>query len=194
MTLGSGQTLLACNPATIAPEAAGRAPRPPGSPRHCSTGRPDVLRGFVVPALVYRTFRDHTHLAARLHLLLDGLDVDDGDELQAVAAQVQSALCATRIPEQLAVALTAAYAELSPTGVSCRVAVWSPNAPVDHLQTSPHAQSAHVSTVQGPEQTLDAIRRCWSSIFDARTLYYRGQLGVDLARMATSVIVQRIAR
>ena len=38
---------------------------------------------------------------------------------------------------------------------------------------------------------VDAVRRCWSSLFGARTVYYRAKRGFGQADMDIAVVVQR---
>ena len=39
-------------------------------------------------------------------------------------------------------------------------------------------------------QSVDAVRRCWSSLFGARTVYYRAKRGFGQADMDIAVVVQ----
>ena len=150
-----------------------------------------VPPGFVVLAGAYETFRDDTHLATRLHTLLDGIDVDDPDELQAVAIQAQEAVRATRMPDELAEAIATAYAELTPGDGECPVAVRSSATAEDTASASFAGMNESFLNVRGARGTVEAVKRCWGSLFGARTLYYRAQRGLDLAGMAIAVVVQR---
>ena len=49
--------------------------------------------------------------------------------------------------------------------------------------------------VRGDDEVVDAVRRCWSSLFGARTVFYRAKRGFGQADMDIAVVVQRqIAR
>ena len=45
--------------------------------------------------------------------------------------------------------------------------------------------------VRGGDAVIDAVRRCWRSLFGTRTVYYRGWRGFDQAGMDIAVVVQR---
>ncbi len=45
--------------------------------------------------------------------------------------------------------------------------------------------------VRGEEEVVEAVRRCWSSLFGARTVYYRAKRGFGQADMDIAVVVQR---
>ncbi len=45
--------------------------------------------------------------------------------------------------------------------------------------------------VRGSDAVVDAVRRCWSSLFGARTIFYRAKRGFGQADMDIAVVVQR---
>ena len=45
--------------------------------------------------------------------------------------------------------------------------------------------------VRGDDAVVDAVRRCWSSLFGARTVFYRAKRGFGQADMDIAVVVQR---
>ena len=44
--------------------------------------------------------------------------------------------------------------------------------------------------VRGPDEVVDAVRRCWSSLFGARTVFYRAKQGFGQSDMDIAVVVQ----
>ena len=44
--------------------------------------------------------------------------------------------------------------------------------------------------VRGEEAVVDAVRRCWASLFGARTVFYRAKRGFSQAGMDIAVVVQ----
>ncbi len=44
--------------------------------------------------------------------------------------------------------------------------------------------------VRGADAVVDAVRRCWSSLFGARTVFYRAKRGFGQADMDIAVVVQ----
>ena len=45
--------------------------------------------------------------------------------------------------------------------------------------------------VVGEDDVVVAVRRCWSSLFGARTIFYRDKRGFEQAEMDIAVVVQR---
>jgi pyruvate,water dikinase len=45
--------------------------------------------------------------------------------------------------------------------------------------------------MHGATSVIDAVQRCWASLFGARTIYYRAKRGFGAADMDIAVVVQR---
>ena len=93
------------------------------------------------------------------------------------------------IPGAIVEAVTRAYESLAAAGHGV-VAVRS-SATAEDLDTASFAgQQESYLGIHGASAVLDAVRRCWSSLFTAHARAYRARLGIpdDAARMA--VIVQ----
>ena len=45
--------------------------------------------------------------------------------------------------------------------------------------------------IRGADAVVDAVRRCWASLFGARTIFYRAKRGFGQADMDIAVVVQR---
>ncbi len=135
-------------------------------------------------------------------LIAAGLPVPDGfcvttDAYARVAAGLDTAdparartlLGGVRIPDDLAEAVTAAYRGL---GAQVPVAVRS-SATAEDLPTASFAgQQDTVLNVVGAQALLDALRRCWASLWTDRAVAYRREAGVDAGAVRLAVVVQRM--
>jgi hypothetical protein len=88
-----------------------------------------------------------------------------------------------RLPEK---ELVEAYERLG----GGRVAVRSSATAEDLPEASFAGQQDTYLNVEGPGELIDAVRRCWDSLFTERAVAYRAAAGVDDAAMA--VVVQRM--
>ncbi|HEX6026984.1 MAG TPA: phosphoenolpyruvate synthase [Solirubrobacter sp.] len=147
-----------------------------------------VPPGFVVGAPAYAAFCDESGLRGRIAKALEDLDVDDTAALSAASAEVRELVAATPMPEWLSAAITAAYREL---GDDVAVAVRSSATAEDTESASFAGMNETFLNVRGDAQLLDAVRRCWASLFGARTVFYRAKRGFDQAGMDIAVVVQR---
>jgi pyruvate, water dikinase len=150
-----------------------------------------VPPGFVVGAPAYAAFCDEGGLRERIETRLSGLDVEDTSELDAAATDVREMVEAEPIPEWLGTAIADAYRELAGDDAEAPVAVRSSATAEDTESASFAGMNETFLNVQGPEAVVDAVRRCWSSLFGARTVYYRAKRGFGQADMDIAVVVQR---
>ena len=61
----------------------------------------------------------------------------------------------------------------------------------DTAETSFAGMNETFLNIRGEEGVIDAVRRCWRSLFGARTIYYRGMNDFGQADMDIAVVVQR---
>ena len=61
----------------------------------------------------------------------------------------------------------------------------------DTADTSFAGMNETFLNIRGADAVIDAVRRCWRSLFGARTIYYRGVNGFAQADMDIAVVVQR---
>ncbi|MBX6382240.1 MAG: pyruvate, phosphate dikinase [Microbispora sp.] len=112
--------------------------------------------------------------------------------LRAAAADPGSiaALFADReVPDRLAEPILRAYAGL---GDGVAVAVRSSATAEDLPGMSFAGQQDSYLNVSGPAALLDAVRRCWASLWNPRAIAYRDRHGVPHDEVALAVVVQEL--
>ena len=147
--------------------------------------------GFVVGAPAYAAFCDAGALRERIAERLESVDVDDTDALAEAAADVRRMVEAEPIPAAVEEAIRAAYAALCVDGNRDPVAVRSSATAEDTESASFAGMNETMLNVRGADDVVDAVRRCWSSLFGARTIFYRAKRGFGQADMDIAVVVQR---
>ena len=150
-----------------------------------------VPPGFVVGAPAYAAFRHQTGLTERLDAVLAKLDVEDTTALQAAADEARRAVRESEMPPWLADAIGAAYERLAGDEADVPVAVRSSATAEDTASASFAGMNDTFLNVRGKDAVIDAVKRCWQSLFGARTVYYRGQRGFSQSDMDIAVVVQR---
>src|SRR5437870_7201037 len=103
-------------------------------------------------------------------------------------AEAAERLRAAPMPEAIANAARKAYAALDAE----RVAVRSSATAEDLPGASFAGQQDTYLDVSGEESLLDAIRRCWASLWNERAVAYRHAYGVDDTRVTLAVVVQEM--
>lgn len=139
-------------------------------------GAPDA----VLPALagVYAALED----VARAQ---EGEPVDVG----GLAGTARDAILAAPLPAAVAQAVEQAYTAL---GADVPVAVRSSATAEDLPFASFAGQQDTYLNVIGVPAVLEAVRRCWASLWTDRATAYRRSLGLDPAAVALAVVVQRM--
>jgi pyruvate,water dikinase len=150
-----------------------------------------VPPGFVISATAYAAFCDATGLRSRIAERLADVDVEDTAQLDRAAVEIRSMIESEPMPGWLEDAIGEAYADLGDSDPNVAVAVRSSATAEDTASASFAGMNETVLNVRGTIFLLDAVRRCWSSLFGARTIYYRAQKGFAQADMDIAVVVQR---
>jgi pyruvate,water dikinase len=155
-----------------------------------SAGLP-VPDGFVVGAPAYAAFCASSGLRDRLAELLDRVNVEDTAALQVASAAARELFDTTPIPEHLQREIRAGYEALAGDDPQAPVAVRSSATAEDTDATSFAGMNETFLNIRGADAVIDAVRRCWRSLFGARTIYYRGLNGFAQADMDIAVVVQQ---
>ena len=80
-----------------------------------------------------------------------------------------------------------AYAELAVEAVAVRSSATAE----DTEAASFAGMNETFLNMRGADAVVDAVRRCWASLFGARTIFYRAKRGFGQADMDIAVVVQR---
>jgi pyruvate, water dikinase len=158
--------------------------------------------GFVVTAQTYEYFVTETQIQHKILSLLDGLDIEETEKLQAVAKEIQELIISTPIPEDIKVDVVESYslvgvgdkshAEDIVQGTEEFVAVRSSATAEDLPEASFAGQQATFLNVRGEIDVVDAVRKCWASLFTARAIYYRQKNNFPHDKVFIAVIVQKM--
>lgn len=149
-----------------------------GALRRCDVRVPD---GFVVTTGAFGRFIESTGLAGRIEGLMQSISADDDSAVASVSQQVRAVIEETPVPEDIAHKLVDAYEELSYRNrdLNFPVAVRSSATGEDAADASFAGQFDTYLGVTGAERVVDAVRRCWASLFTDRAVGYRLRKGLD---------------
>ena len=122
--------------------------------------------------------------------LLKGLNVDDDEQLNSTAAAVQHAIEQAEMPATMQQEITAAYAQLGEGPVAVRSSATAE----DLAEASFAGQQATFLNIEGGVNVVEAVQRCWASLFEARAIFYREQAGWGHLDVDLAVPVQRMVQ
>jgi phosphohistidine swiveling domain-containing protein len=134
-----------------------------------------IAAGFPVPPGFAVTTAAYVDVAA-------ALDLSDPE-------RAREALAGAELPAAVAEVIRAAYTAL---GVDVPVAVRSSATAEDLPWASFAGQQDTYLNVVGADALLDAVRRCWASLWTERAVSYRETQGIDHGAVHIAVVVQRM--
>jgi pyruvate,water dikinase len=148
-----------------------------------------VPPGFDVTTVAYRDFVAAGGLQERILAAVAEVDPDRPETSQAAAERIQGLFAERVVPEAIAEAVGKAYSGL---GDEVPVAVRSSATAEDLPEMSFAGQQDTFLNIRGEAAVLDAVRRCWASLWTARAIDYRLRNGVAADEVALAVVVQEL--
>lgn len=167
-----------------------------------------VPPGFVVTTEAYHYFIDKSRIGERIQQLLEEIDLEDTDQLTETTKQIREMIISSEMPKDLQDEIIEAYEILSAEKTSenesalnvlkkqdyALVAARSSATAEDLADASFAGQQESFLNVQGKEDLLEHIRKCFASLFTARATYYRTKKGFDNRKVGLAVVVQRMVK
>jgi cytochrome P450 len=151
-----------------------------------------VPPGFVVTTAAFDAARTVDDIRARIAQTLTSLDRGDVAALEAGAAGVRELLEQVDLPSDVEEEIRAAYRELCDGGSETPVAVRSSASMEDSAQTSFAGQQDTYLWILGEDAVISHVKRCWASVYSARSLAYRRDHAVSEDDVRMAVVVQRM--
>ena len=146
-----------------------------------------VPPGFVIPAQAYLSAMDGGSVRGQLRAL--ALTADrSGPALEAASRTLVGLVAKAGVPAELRLAIEGAYAQL---GEGARVAVRSSATMEDSGGFSFAGMNETFTNVSGADAVVEAVLRCWQSVWSPRVIAYRASQRID-AEPAIAVVVQRM--
>jgi pyruvate,water dikinase len=153
-----------------------------------------VPNGYAVTSAAYRHFIEATGLDRLIQDTIGGLNADDVAAVDAASQKIQQAFLNCSVPAELADPIRAEYERLADTlgDPAPAVAVRSSAVAEDTEAASFAGQHDTYLWVQGADEVLDAVLRCWASAFTPRAIAYRAHQRIGLEDAAVAVGVQQM--
>ncbi|MBE0447319.1 MAG: phosphoenolpyruvate synthase [Actinobacteria bacterium] len=150
-----------------------------------------VPPGFIVTARAYFNFLDVSGLREQLVRVLTGLDYNDTRALNKASDTIKYLITSVGIPQDIATDVKKAYRDLSGPE-DAYVAVRSSATAEDLPKASFAGQQATFLNVMGEDNVVDAVKRAWASLFEARAIFYRQERGFDHFKVGIAIPVQKM--
>jgi pyruvate,water dikinase len=156
--------------------------------RLVSIGIP-VPDGFHVTTEAYRQFVAANALQTKILVALNDADISQPDTLETASVTIGKFFAESKIPSDVEAAVRDAYKNLDNRK---SVAVRSSATAEDLPDASFAGQQETYLNIQGTESVLDAVKKCWASLWTARAIAYRIKNNIDQNSVALAVVVQEL--
>ncbi|MFC9334131.1 PEP/pyruvate-binding domain-containing protein [Arthrobacter sp. NPDC057009] len=125
---------------------------------------------------------------AEVHEALRDTPADDLDALAGLAARARSLITSAELPTAVAGEVLAAYRALDGVPVAVRSSATAEDLPFASFAGQ---QDTYLNVIDAVA-LLDAVRKCWASLWTDRAVAYRASRNIDPATVALAVVVQRM--
>ncbi len=147
-----------------------------------------VPQGYIVTAQAYFYFLKKTHLAKKISRLLYRLNPEDNKKLNVVSREIKKSILESKMPEDLAGEISAAYKKLGGFAVAVRSSATAEDLP----EASFAGQQATFLNTEGAAEVVKSVQKCYASLFESRAIYYRIINKFDHMKVGLAVPVQNM--
>lgn len=160
-----------------------------------SSGLP-VPPGFAITAYSYEKYIQEEHIAEQIYKIIKEVVTDPNDPKQydVASKRIRELIEKTPMPKDIENAIRTAYKQLNQRLElkDAFVAVRSSATAEDLPDASFAGQQETYLNVKGPDDLIEKVRKCWSSLFTPRAIFYRNEKGFPHEKVFISVGVQKM--
>ncbi|HEX6269530.1 MAG TPA: PEP/pyruvate-binding domain-containing protein [Anaerolineales bacterium] len=149
-----------------------------------------VPNGFHVTTAAYLTFIAVNDLQTKILAALEDVDTSLPTTLETVSDTIRKLFDHSHIPADLRDVIVNAYQALGDEHAV--VAVRSSATAEDLPGASFAGQQETYLNIHGIDEILDAVKKCWASLWTARAIAYRAKQNIDPDSVALAVVVQEM--
>lgn len=147
-----------------------------------------VPEGFVVTTMAYQFFVAENGLQDAIQFIADRIDIATLSSIEVAADEIRKKFHEAHIPAILTDQILVAYKDLP--GIRPAVASRSSATAEDLPDASYAGQQETYLNISGPDAVLEAVKKCWASLWTARAINYRSRQGILTSQVAMAVVVQ----
>lgn len=153
-----------------------------------------IPQAFIITSEAFQHFLEEGGIKQRILEILSDVDYNNPDDLKEKSDLIKEIIMNTEMPWEIEVAITNAYNKLShDSGVNEEfVAVRSSATAEDLPEASFAGQQETFLNVLGEKRLLDAVKKCWASLYTPRAIFYREQQSFKHADVSLAVVVQKM--
>lgn len=152
-----------------------------------------VPNGFVVDSRTYMEFIERTGIKDDIKKILDEVDVENTDDLNYASKKIREEVESKEMLSEIKKEIKDAYNQLcEEEGEQVYVAIRSSATAEDLPEASFAGQQETFLNVHGPDDVVEKVRKCWSSLYTPRAIYYRVRHSFTHEDVSIAIVVQKM--
>ena len=160
-----------------------------------------VPMGFIVGAEAYRDFINENDLETPIRNVLKAAHITAGRKLSAhpeyfqdAADKIEKIILKGKLSMKAQEDILTSYGKYGVWFRKPLVAVRSSATAEDLPDASFAGQQATFLNIKGDKDLLEAVKKCWASLFTPRAIFYRQEKGFNHFKVAIAVVVQEMVQ
>ncbi len=158
-----------------------------------------VPDAFVITAQAFKDF--FSEIRSQILSIIGSIEFNDTQDLESKAKKIREVVIEAKMPEYLEKDIKNSYTELSKDKSGsplfrifepCFVAVRSSATAEDMADSSFAGQQETFLNMKGKDQVLEAVKKCWASLYTARSLFYRYNNHISEEDILIAVVIQKM--
>lgn len=155
----------------------------------------NIPNGFATTADAFREFLKENDLIVPLKNLMNSLDKEEFTNLNNISNTAKALILGAKLPERLEKEVTQYYRQLCEKfGRKIDVAVRSSATAEDLPNASFAGQHESFLNIKGENEVIQAVQRCFASLYNGRAIKYRIDNGFEHDQVALSAGIQLMVR
>lgn len=155
----------------------------------------NIPNGFAVTAHAYHYILDKAGIKDKIRETLSDLDTTNMKNLATRGQKVRNIIKNAKFPDELRYSIIEAYDNICKQyGANTDVAVRSSATAEDLPDASFAGQQETYLNIKGPEDLIEACKKCFASLFTNRAISYREDKNFDHFSIGLSIGVQKMVR
>ncbi len=146
-----------------------------------------VPRGFVITASTFEKFISDSGLKNEIDSKLKQVDVHDVNDLTKTSAILRDAIHDTEIPKEVSEEILQKFQELHVPFVAVRS-----SATAEDSDIASWAGELDTFLNTSEEHLIENVKKCWSSLFTPRAIFYRHEKNLIDHNVSVAVVVQEM--
>lgn len=146
-----------------------------------------VPKGFVLTANAYDRFLYETNIWEQIDAHLKEIKIEDMDSVHKISEVIRDLIHRTEIPKDIVEEISDAARELDASYVAVRS-----SATAEDSANASWAGELETYLNIVPDQIVEKVRQCWSSLYTPRAIFYRSQKNLLDKQVSVAVVIQNM--